>query len=360
MKPGRVFLTAAVLLTAVSGLLLPPQVAEPQSMPLWREGDGGDINPDLERLSGAFVRLADKVRPGVAQLRVSLNPSAGQDGESQRPASSRGSGFIIHPEGYILTANHVVEGGKEVEIRLADRQRFRGQVIGADPEVDIALVKTKSPRELPALALGNADNARVGDLVGSLGYPFGAESSLSLGIISRRGRTFNAGFDFIQTNAGASAGWSGGPLVNVRGHVVGMITMASERGNMGFAVPINVIKGMIPRLLRGEKIVWGWLGVRVSELSVEGAEVIRLSPVRGVLVSAVLPGQPAEKSGIHSHDVILAVNGTRVDNPRELIRIIAGIEAGKEVSLAIFRKGETFKLSVRLGQKPKSPERQEG
>lgn len=360
MRPERVLLTAAMLLIGVFGALLPLEVARPEPLPLWREGNGGDANPDLERLNRAFVRLADKVRPGVVQLRVSLNPPAAQDGDSQRPTSSRGSGFIIHPEGYILTAHHVVDGGKDIEVRLADRQRFRGQVIGTDPEVDVALVRIKSPKELPAIALGDSDHAQVGDLVSSVGYPFGTESSLSLGIISRRGRSFATGFDFIQTNAGASAGWSGGPLVNVRGHVVGMITMASDRGNMGFAVPINVIKAMVPRLLSGEKIVWGWLGVRVSELTLEGAEALRLAPVRGVLVSAVLPGQPAEKGGILSHDVILAVNGMRVDNPRELIRIIAGTEAGREVNLAIFRKGETFKLSVRLAQKPKSAERREG
>lgn len=360
MKSQRVLLTAATLLIAVFGVSLPPEAAQPQSSPLWREGNGNDANPELERLTGAFVRLAERVRPAVVQLRVTLNPPAAPDGDSQGPARSRGSGFIIHPEGYILTAHHVVEGGKEIEIRLADRQRFKGQVVGADPEMDVALVKVKSPNELPVMALGDSDHSRVGDLVGSLGYPFGTESSLSVGIVSQRGRSFATGFDFIQTNAGASPGWSGGPLVNVRGHAVGLITMASEQGNMGFAVPINVIKAIIPRLLSGDKIVRGWLGVRVSELSLEGAEALALSPVRGVLVSAVLPGQPAERGGILSHDVILAVNDTRVDSPRELIRMIGGMEAGREVSLAIYRKGETLRLSVQLGQKPKSQERRDG
>lgn len=360
MKPERVPLTAAMFLIAVFGVLLLPEAARPQSLALWREGDSSDANPELERLTGAFVHLAEKVRPAVIQLRVTLDATAAPEGNSQGQARSRGSGFIIHPEGYILTAYHVIEGGKDIEVRLADRQRLRGQVLGTDPEVDVALIKVKSPNELPVMALGDSDHAQVGDLVGSLGYPFGTESSLSVGIVSQRGRSFATGFDFIQTNAGASPGWSGGPLVDVRGHAVGLITMASEQGNMGFAVPINVIKTIIPRLLSGEKIVRGWLGVRVSELSLEGAEALALSPVRGVLVSAVLPGQPAERGGIHSHDVILAINGARVDSPRELIRMIRGIEAGREVSLAIYRKGETLKLSVQLGQEPKSPQRREG
>lgn len=360
MKPRRLILTAAILFVAVLGTLMAPEESGSQTYPLWREGDGHEANPELERISNAFVRLAGKVRPSVVQLRVTLNPTAAQDGEGQRPASSRGSGFIIHPEGYILTANHVVDGGKNIEVRLPDRQRIRGQLVGADPEVDVALIKVKSGRELPALFLANSDQSQVGELVGSLGYPFGVESTLSFGIISRKGRNLATGFDFIETNAGATAGWSGGPLVNFRGHAVGMITMASERGNMGFAVPINVIKTILPRLLNGEKIVWGWLGVRLSELTLEGAEALRLSPVRGVLVSAVLPGHPAEKGGLLSHDVILSVNGLRVDSPRELIRIIGSNEAGKEVNLAVFRKGETLRLAVRLGQRPKTPERREG
>jgi len=146
----------------------------------------------------------------------------------------------------------------------------------------------------------------------------------------------------------------------MRGHVVGMITMASERGNIGFAVPVNAIKAMIPRLLNGERIVWGWLGVKVSEVTLELANALGLSPVRGVLVSSVLPGQPAEKEGVFAQDIILAVNGMRVDSPREVTRIIGGTEAGREVILTLFRKGETLDLTVRLGNKPKTTEGREG
>lgn len=360
MKPRRKLFTMSILFFTFLGLFGPTEEVRPDPFPLWREGDGSDASPDLERLTSSFARLAEKVRPAVVQLRVSLNATNGQEGESQRQGSNRGSGFIIHPQGYILTAQHVVEGAQEVEVRLADRRRLRGQVLGADPEVDVALIKILHGNEFPALALGNSESLKVGDLVSSLGYPFGLESSLSVGVISRQGSSNGTGFDFIQTSAGASAGWSGGPLVNVRGHVVGMITMASERGNMGFAIPIDVIKMMIPRLYNGEKIAWGWLGVRVSELSLEGAEALGLSPVRGVLVSSVLPDQAAERGGILSQDVILSVDGIRVDSPRELIRVIGGMEAGKEVYLSVYRNGETKKLSARLGQKPKSTERREG
>jgi len=332
-----------------------------ETAPLWREG-GGEADPDLERLSKAFVRLGETVRPAVVQVRASVKAVADGDGESRRATNNRGSGFIIHSRGYILTAHHVVDGVREVEIRLADRQRLRGEVVAADPQVDLAIIKIHGDRELPVLALGDSDNLKVGELVGSLGYPFGTESSLSLGVISRRGRSqaVSMGFDLLQSDAGASPGGSGGPLVNMRGHVVGMITMASERGNIGFAVPVNAIKAMIPRLLNGERIVWGWLGVKVSEVTLELANALGLSPVRGVLVSSVLPGQPAEKEGVFAQDIILAVNGMRVDSPREVTRIIGGTEAGREVILTLFRKGETLDLTVRLGNKPKTTEGREG
>ena len=182
---------------------------------------------------------------------------------------------------------------------------------------------------------------------------------MSLGIISRAGRTYedSAGYDLIQTDAGAYAGGSGGPLLNPKGHVIGMITMASERGSMGFATPINVIKRMVPRLMTGHKLVWGWLGLQMAEVSLDQAKSLGLSPVKGVLVNSVLPGQSAERVGIRSQDVILSVNDTRVDSPRDVLRMIGGLEAGRVVKLTILRKGQTLQLSVPLGKKPESQKR---
>lgn len=362
MKRAQRIFSVSFFFLILSGIYLMADEARLQPSPLWRDGESGEADPALERLGQAYARLAEKVRPAVVQVRVSVKAVADAHGESQRPANSRGSGFIIHPHGYILTAHHVIDGAREIEVRLADRQRVRAQIVAADPQVDLAIIKIDGGKEFPVLALGDSDSLKVGELVGSLGYLFGTESSLSLGIISRRGRSQNisAGSDLIQTDAGASAGGSGGPLVNVKGQAVGMITMASERGNMGFAVPINVIKGMIPRLMRGERIVWGWLGVRVSEVTLELADTLGLSPIKGVLVSSVLPGQPAERGGVLPQDVILSINGADVASPREVIRMIGGIEAGRDVKLAIFRKGETLHLSVRLGTRPKTTEGREG
>ena len=285
---------------------------------IWRDAQQSETESELDRVSRAYVRLADEARPAVVQIRVVPLSDCKTGSKAQQPQrNGRDYGFIIHPDGYILTAQHVVDKAKEIEVRLADLQRVPAKLIAADSQVDLALLKIDTDRALPVLSLGDSESIRVGELAVVFGYPFGRESSMSLGIISRAGRTYedSAGYDLIQTDAGAYAGGSGGPLLNPKGHVIGMITMASERGSMGFATPINVIKRMVPRLMMGNKLVWGWLGLQMAEVSLDQAKNLGLSPVKGVLVNSVLPGQSAERSGLRSQDVILSVNDTRVDSP---------------------------------------------
>jgi serine protease Do len=328
---------------------------------IWREGQPTDGESDLERLNRAFVELAKKTRPAIVQIRVVGGPEAKSKSDETQFQGSRGSGFIISPQGYLLTAHHVIDKAKDIEVRLADGQRLPAQIITADAQVDLAIIKVQTERELPTVPLGDSEALRVGDLAAVIGYPFGRESSMNLGIISRTGRSYpdSASYDFIQTDAGGYSGGSGGPLLNSKGHVVGMITMASERGNMGFATPINVIKKVIPRLMNGEKFAWGWLGVRVSEVSLQQAKALGLSPVKGAVIHSVLPGQPAERGGIRTRDVILSVNDNQVDSPRDILRMIGGLEAGRVVKLTILRSGKTLQLSVPLGTKPESAKERE-
>jgi serine protease Do len=329
--------------------------------PIWRDASPSDVESELDRVSRAYIRLANEVRPAIVQIRVAaLNET--QTGVKNQPQGSRGSGFIIHADGYILTAQHVIDKAKEIEVRLADLQRVPAKLIAADAQTDLALLKIDAERGLPILPLGDSDGIRVGELAVVFGYPFGRESSMSLGIISRPGRTYqdSAGYELIQTSAGAYAGGSGGPLLNAKGHVVGMITMASERGSMGFATPVNVIKRIVPRLMTGQKLVWGSLGVQMGEVSLDQARTLGLSPIKGVLVNSVLPGQSAERGGIRSEDIILSVNDTRVDSPRDVLRMIGGLEAGRVVTLTILRKGQTLQLSVPLGKKPEAQKEVEG
>ncbi len=320
----------------------------------WRDAQPAAGESELDRLNRAFVHLAQTSRPAIVQIRASA-----ADGQSQ---GSRGSGFFIDAEGYILTAQHVIDKAKDLEVRTADGQRLAARVVVADSQLDLALLKVQSEREAPVLALGDSERIQVGDLAVVFSYPYGRESSMSLGIISRAGRTYadSAGFDYIQTDAGAYPGVSGGPLLNSQGHVIGMITMASERGNLGFAMPINLIKKMLPRLLRGEKLVWGWLGVQMADISLGQAKSLGLYPAKGVVVNSVLPGQPAARVGVQKQDVIVAVNDIQVDSPRDVTRLVGGLEAGRMVNLSILRKGKPLHLTVPLGIKPESAKPREG
>ena len=348
-----------LLLATLPAVLLAQDPIATTSVIHWRDAQPTSGESELDRLNRAFVQLADQSRPAIVQIRVTgletktaQNPSTG----------SRGSGFIIDAQGYILTAQHVIDKAKEIEIRLADLQRLPARVIASDSQIDVAILKIQTERELPILAIGDSDAIRVGDLTVLFGFPFGRESSMNLGIISRSGRSYpdSASYEFIQTDAGAYPGGSGGPLLNRNGHVIGMITMASERGNMGFATPINVIKRILPRLANGEKFAWGWLGVQMSDISLEQARSLGIFPAKGVVVSSVLPGQSAARGGIQKQDIILTVNETQVDSPRDVARMIGGLEAGRVVHLTILRKGKTMELSIPLGTKPDSANAREG
>jgi S1-C subfamily serine protease len=346
-------LALLVLIVAAPETLGASNHADAQSQ-IWRDASPSEGESELDRLSRAYARLAAAVRPAIVQVRVLGRRQTTADGNPQQDVASRGSGFIIHPQGYVLTAHHVIDRSKTVEVRTATGQRLEAKIIAAEAQIDLALLKVESDQDVVVLPLGDSDNIRVGDLAVVFGYPFGRQSTMNLGIISRAGKSYrdSASYDMIQTDAGAYPGGSGGPLLNSNGHVIGVITMASERGNMGFAVPINVVKRILPRLVNGERLVWGWLGAQMSEISLEQAKTLGLSPVKGVLVRSVLRGQPAERGGVLSQDVILAVNDTQVDSPREVLRMIGGLEAGRVVKLTILRAGRTLQLAVPLGTKP--------
>ena len=353
MRAIRPILISFFLLTISTGV---PQTEEFTKAPssMWRDAAQTDGDSELDRLSRAFVKLADTSRPAIVQIRVMGSDQANSKDDAHQPQGSRGSGFIIQPQGYVLTAQHVIDKAKDIEVRMSGAQRLPAKIVAADAQVDLAILKVHADRELPVLPLGDSDKIRVGEMAIVLGYPFGRESSMSLGIISRPGRSFpdSASYEFIQTDAGAYPGGSGGPLLNSKGHAIGLITMASERGNMGFATPINVVKRIIPRLLNGERLVWGWLGVRMAELSLEQGKALGLSPVRGAMVSSVPRGQPAERGGVRKQDIILSVNDAQVDSPRDVLRMIGGLEAGRVVRLTILRNGKTMQLSVPLGTRP--------
>lgn len=322
---------------------------------IWQEGRGGVVAPELVRINQALTELTERLRPALVQIRVRQSGAKGP--AEERPRRSLGSGFFITPDGYLVTNAHVVGEAQEVQVRLATDRRLKGTVVGRDPRVDLALVKVEGGQGLPVLPLGDSEALRVGELVLALGHPFGLEQTVSLGIVSRKGApllTASPGFDFIQTDAAVNPGNSGGPLVNMAGQVVGVNTMAARNGSIGFAIPINLVKGLLPQLLARGKVEWGWLGVGIEEITEENAGEFGLSEPRGVAIQRVIPGQPAEQGGIRAKDVIVAVDGSPIGTPRELQRIIATTPVGKTVRVTLLREGKETEVRVTIGLFPEA------
>jgi serine protease Do len=340
------------------GLLVGCAGSVPAAGPLWQEGTGEAVPPEIARLNDLLSSLAERLKPGLVQIRVQRPQSPSPEGAEpseppdERRRRSSGSGFLIREDGLMITNAHVIEGTEKIQVKLADGRRFSGKPVGIDSRVDLALVKIDGVRGLPVLPLGDSNRLRVGELVLALGHPFGLEQTVSFGIVSRKGAPLTVaapGFDFIQTDASVNPGNSGGPLVNMAGEVVGVNSMAARGGSIGFAIPANLVKALLPQLADKGKVEWGWLGVGIAEISEEDVPKLGLKDPRGVLIRQVMPGQPAEVGGIKAMDVVLAVDGSRVETPQDLQRIISTTMVGKTVTLMVVREGKETELYVTVG-----------
>jgi serine protease Do len=251
-----------------------------------------------------------------------------------------------------VTNSHVVDGADSLQVRLADGRRFKATVLGKDNRVDLALIKIDGATGLTVLPLADSNRLRVGEFVMALGHPFGLEQSVSFGIVSRKGAPLPVaapGFDFIQTDAAINPGNSGGPLVNMAGQVVGVNSMAARNGSIGFAIPANLVKLLIPQLASKGRVDWGWLGVSIAEVSDEDVPRLKLREARGVLIRSVMPGEPAERGGVKTDDVIVSLDGTSLENPRDLQRVVSSTPIGKKVRVQLIREGREQEVEVTIG-----------
>jgi serine protease Do len=323
--------------------------------PLWTESQGGIIPADVARLNDVIHSTAERLKPALVQIRVrrAVEREAAEGEQPGTPEERRasGSGFIIRQDGYIVTNEHVVDGAERIQVKLHDGRRFEARLVGQDERVDLALIKIEATG-LPTAGLGDSNRLRVGEFVLALGHPFGLEQTVSFGIVSRKGAPLQVaapGFDFIQTDAAVNPGNSGGPLINMAGEVVGVNSMAARNGSIGFAIPVNLVKGLLPQLASKGKVEWGWLGVSIAEVGEEEMLKHNLKEPRGVLVRQVMAGQPADQGGVRANDVVMAVNGTRVDEPRDLQRIISSTPVGETVKLNVWREGKETEVAVTVG-----------
>ena len=274
----------------------------------------------------------------------------------ERKQRSLGSGVIIDPKkGYILTNNHVIAGADEITVRLDDGKEYKAEVVGRDPKTDLALIRTKVALDIEVGApLGDSDKVQVGEWVMAIGNPFGLERTVTVGILSAKGRVIGAGpyDDFLQTDAAINPGNSGGPLFNMKGEVIGINTaiVASGQG-IGFAIPINMAKELLPQLKKG-KVTRGWLGVSIQEVTDDIAKSFKLKESKGALVAEVMEDTPAERGGLERGDIIVSFDGKSVETPNELQRIVANTSPNKRVKVEVMRDGKGKTLTVKVGTMP--------
>ena len=395
MKHGRSWVIPFVLLAVgvVIGIVvasdmgwLPTGSAEPDSMP------NGIVRPvttapQLPMAGGNaknFVEIAKMVKPAVVNIAASRSGKSGDGPQSspfddpffrrffgdeffkrdqphrERKERGQGSGVIVDPNGLIITNNHVVNKADEIRVFLSDKREFKGKLIGTDTKTDIAVVKIDATG-LSTIPLANSDQLEVGEFVLAVGSPFGLTQSVTMGIVSAVGRA-SMGIaeyeDFIQTDAAINPGNSGGALVNVRGELVGINTaiFSQSGGNMGigFAVPSNLARSIMDQLVKGGKVVRGWLGVAIQELTPELATQFGLSDTKGVLVSDVMDDSPAKKAGFERADVITEYDGKPMDSPTHLRNAVAQTPSGRKVSIKLIRDKKAKTIDVTIVEQPKS------
>lgn len=305
----------------------------------------------------SFAELAKKADPAVVYVRT-LQERTGRGGRRQVIGEGLGSAFVYHPEGLILTNNHVIEQATDIRVIFGNEREMEAEVVGRDPPTDVAVLRVDE-RGLSYLALGDSSATRVGDWVVAIGNPFGLSHTVSAGIVSAKGRTGqdvrglgeeNSYYNFIQTDASINPGNSGGPLLDLVGRVVGINTaIRAQANNIGFAIPINMVKELLPRLIRDGKIERSAIGIRVAAPLPTDVERLDLKGRRGALVLSVAPGGPGDRAGIGKDDVIVAFEGEPIDDPERLRWLASLAGVGKQVKVTVRRGKRTLRLNVRLG-----------
>jgi serine protease Do len=322
-----------------------------------------------------FVEVAKKVKPSVVAIRsertVTVGPGVGEDffkgtpfedffkqhggPPAKRKQMGEGSGVIVDAKGYILTNYHVVAGAEKISIHLFDGRELKGTVRGTDSKTDLAVVHVEAA-DLPGATLGNSDKLQVGEWAIAVGSPFGLEETVTVGVISAKGRSgLGTGTyeDFIQTDASINPGNSGGPLVNIDGEVIGINAMIIQPGQgIGFAIPINLAKTIMVELIKTGKVIRPWVGIGLQDITSELMKFFNLKEKAGALISQVYSGSPAEKADLRPGDVVIEVDGVKVINSQDVVREVLKKQVGQKVNFVIFREGKRTEVSLTTAQMP--------
>ena len=356
---------AAIVGTGAAPLVVVPAFAQAEQLP--------SVADLADRLLPAVVEISveSKAQGGATDFQMPDLPENSpfrdffedffkrqQQGEGprNRTVNSMGSGFVIDAAGLIVTNNHVVEGAEAIEVRFQDSTILKAVLVGRDPKTDLAVLRVKPEKPLPTVTFGDSDGLRIGEWVMAIGNPFGLGGSVSLGIVSARNRDINAGpyDDYIQTDAAINKGNSGGPLFDLKGNVVGINTaIFSPSGGsvgIGFSVPANTAKGVVAQLVKYGETRRGWLGVKIQSVTDDIAESMSMGKPRGALIADVTKTGPAEKAGIEAGDVVVEFDGKPVNQMRDLPRIVAETEIGRQVTVKVLRKGKEVTVTAEVGR----------
>ncbi len=369
-----------------TGLFITIAANKPQPASTPSAGDIPEsITAPAEQLGRAFAAVAAHVKPAVVSVysekivrlqspdfpfgddffnqffgrQFELPRTPGHPKEFRVPQHGMGTGMLLDKQGHILTNYHVVQDVDEIKVQLADKRTFKAKIVGADRKTDVAVLEMKGnlPSDLPTVQLGDSDILEDGNLVMAIGAPFGLTQTVTTGIISAEGRS-DVGIadyeDFLQTDAPINPGNSGGPLINMRGEVIGMnsaiATSMGQYSGVGFAIPVNMIKHMLPTLLKGEQITRGMLGVSIQDVTRELAEQFHLPGNRGAIISQVNKGSPAEKAGMKAGDVVVRFNGRAVNAAAQLRNLVAATTPGSDANIVVIRNGNEKTLKVTIGK----------
>jgi serine protease Do len=405
----RFILNSTTLIAALASPIVAFSSIAAAPSPCFAEGGQNDAIAAASTLTTAFERVADIIQPSVVSISATKKPKLptngpknnkaprtlpndpffdpfreffgddfmerfGNQSPEQAPQTGLGTGVIIDTNGHIVTNNHVVGEADEVIVRIhGDKKEYKAEVVGSDPRSDLAVIKVIGAPKLVPATFGDSEKLRIGEWVIAAGNPFGLQNSITAGIVSAKGRSLsNTGQyeDFIQTDAAINPGNSGGPLVNLYGEVIGINTAIFSRSGgymgIGFAIPSNMAKSVSSSLITKGKVVRGWLGVAIQNLTEEMASSFSFSETEGALVGQVQPGSPADKAGMNQGDIVVSFNGEKIKDVNHLRNLVASTPPGSSIPVTVFREGKQVKLTVavdELAQKDSefgSPEAEDG
>lgn len=305
-----------------------------------------------------FVELVEKAQPSVVSISTTIEIKQRRFFSRRSQGSSRGpsgSGFLISKDGYVLTNNHVIDGVDKVFVRLHNGKDLQAEIVGTDPETDIALLKIEGDDFTP-LKIGNIDKTKVGSWVVAIGAPFGFDQTVTAGIISAKGRDVGEQYiPYVQTDVAINPGNSGGPLINMKGRVVGInskiLSTSGGSNGLSFSIPIDLAMDVVNQIKQDGRVHRGYLGVRYQEVSFELAKSFGLDRSQGALINSVEPDSPAEKGGIRTGDIVLGVDKKMIKNHTELAFVIGRYRPGDEANLSVVRNGNKLKLTVSIGSR---------